>query len=206
LTFAELNTELVSRGATADPTRNGRWLNLAYREIGNAYDWPFTEASATGSAGTGVVAVADFRKAIVVGNILPTGGTLPGDRLHKITYAELTEDLGVDSISQAGTPEFWWYDPSVTQIKAYPLGGTVYARYYKRLSELSGAQTPAFDAEYHNLIVDRAMMEVYKDTPEFELVNALEQSYLGRLGRMASDYQVTSREHGYIQVVDPRDG
>lgn len=206
MTFADLQTEIIARGAQNDATRNGRWLNLAYHEIANAYDWPFTEVTATGASGAGVVAVADVRKVIVVGDVSGTGGLVPGRKLRKITFTELAEEFDIENVAQAGTSEYWWHDPTAGQIKTYPLGGTIYVRYYKRLVDLSGSLVPVFDAEYHNLIVDRAMVEVYKDTPEFDLVQPQLQDYLVRLGRMAQDYQVLSREHSYIQVVNPYDG
>lgn len=204
MTFAELISELVARGAEDNDTRNGRRINKAYRRILNAYDWPFTLTTATGSSGAGAVTITDLRKVILVGDV--SDGTVPGRRLKKISYEELVEDVGVEDISVTGTPEFWWYDAVGTAINTYPVGGTVYARYYKRVDQMTDPDSPIFDEEYHDLIVDRAMIEVYKDNDEFQKAREEQAEFLTSLGAMASDYQIYSREHGYIQVLDPRDG
>jgi hypothetical protein len=206
MTFAELLAELVARGAENNPTRNGRWINLAYREIANAYDWPFTEVTATGTAGTGIVAVADVRKVHVVGDISAAPTKVPGRKLDRITFDELSEDLHIEDVAQTGIPEFWWLDSADTTIKGHPLGGTIYVRYQKRLAELTGVDVPAFNAEYHLLIVERAMSDVYADIPEDDASARALQRYERGLLKMASDYQVNSREHSYIQVGEPYDG
>lgn len=205
MNFSELKTELTSRGAENDATRNGRWINQAYREIINAYDWPFTETSTTGTAGAGFVSVPSLRKVIVVGDILGASGT-PGRRLSKATFAELSEDMEIENIGDTGSPEFWWYDAVAGQIKSYPLGGTIYARYHQRINELTGTDTPIFDEEYHLLIAERAMVEVYKDLHDYEEAAAVRQEYLYGLALMAKDHQVYSRESSYIQATNPYDG
>jgi len=205
VTFADITAEMAARGSEAGATRNGVWANVAYRMILNAHDWPFTVTTATGTAGAGSVAVSTFRKAIVVGDV-EDSALPPGNRLHKITFEEVAEDLEGQDIAVAGTPEFWWYDAVAGSIKTYPLGGTIYARYYQRLAPLTGVQEPVFDEEYHNLIVDRAMVEVHKDSSEFDVATAALNQYYVDLAAMARDYQVYSREHGYIQVPDAYDG
>lgn len=210
MTFAELTSELVARGAVSDSTRNGRWINVAYRRIGNAYDWPFTEAVATGATGAGSLQLTDFRKAQYVGDLAQTSGVTPGFPLARITPAELAEEYGISNLAAAGTPSFWWLDtsvgPALPNIRTYPLGGTVYVRYQKRLDELAGSQAPVFDEEYHSLIVDRAMVEVYRDADEQGLAKDLMNQFREDLASMAQDYEVYSRQGSYIQVVDPTDG
>lgn len=206
MTFADLKTELIARGAVDDGgTRLGQWVNMAYRRIANSFDWPFTEVTATGTALAGTVVVADVRKVQFVGDISASGAA-PGRQLSKITIAELNEELLIDNVSTTGTPDFWYLDAATSTIKTYPSGGTVYVRYHKRLDPLTGVQSPVFDEEYHNLIVDRALVESYKDTDEFQAARELMQDFLGNLSAMAMDYQVYSREHSYIQVGEPFDG
>lgn len=206
MTFAELKAELVARGAENDATRNGRWLNQAYRAIANAQDWPFTEDEATGSTGAGTVEVANVRKVIVVGDVTHSANP-PGRNLKRISFAELAEDIKVEDADHTGNPEFWWLDNSTSTITTWPLGGTIYVRYHKRLDPLSDDNdTPVFDEEYHPLIVDRAMVEVYKNSDEFEAATAALNQFYADLASMAKDYQVYAREHSYIQVVEPYDG
>lgn len=206
MTFADLKTELVARGASNDTTRNGQWINQAYRKIHNAYDWPFAEVSATGSAGAGTVTVSSLRKVEYVGDVtgISTFGA-PGRRLHKITRTELVEEFGVEDLDEAGTPEYW-YRSGGTVIKAYPLGGTIHVSGYGRASELTGTDSPPFDEEYHLLIVDRAMVYVYNDADEHKSARERLAQFQLDLIDMAKDYMVYSREGSYIQVVDPRDG
>jgi len=205
VTFADITAEMAARGSEAGATRNGVWANVAYRMIVNAHDWPFTITATTGTVDAGGVAVSTFRKAIVVGDLGSTA-LPPGRRLHKITYEEIAEDIEGEDIVVAGTPEFWWYDGAAGLINTFPKGGTIYARYYQRLAPLTGVQEPVFDEEYHNLIVDRAMVEVHKDSSEWDVATAALNQYYVDLAAMARDYQVYSREHGYIQVPDAYDG
>lgn len=205
--FLDLRQELVDRGALDDPTRNGNRIDAAYRIITNAFDWPFAVKTATGVADAGEVAVADLRKVIVVGDLSQAGsGDEPGRRLDAINYEELAEDLDVDDVGQTGTAQYWWYDAAAGAIKSYPVGGTLYVRYYKRFEPLSTATTPEFDEEYHLLIVDRAMVEAYKDTDDYAMARDALQLYQTGLAGMAQDYEVFKREHSYIQVVNPYDG
>lgn len=195
--------EAVARGAEASETRLDAWLNQAYRRILNAYDWPFTEATTTGAAGTGVVTITDFRKAILVSDSTLNS---PGARLSKITWPELSEDIEAEKFAQTGTPEFWYFDGVANQIKTYPLGGTITVRYYKRINPLTAADSPVFDEEYHLDVVDRAMIEVYKDNDEMESAATQAQIVRDNLLQMARDYQVISREVSYIQLPNPYDG
>lgn len=203
MTLTEMVAELVARGAESDTTRNSAWLNQAYRRIYNAYEWSFTEATVTGTAGAGTATVSDFKRAILV-----TDSTLytPGVRLRKITYPELAEDIEAENYAQTGTPEFWYFDGISSLIKTYPLGGTITVRYHKRVAVLAAGDSPAFDEEYHLDVVDRAMVEVYKDNDEFQSAATQIQIAKDNLLLMAEDYQVISREPSYIQLKNPYDG
>ena len=204
MNFTELLAELVARGAQDDDTRNGRWINLAYQDIVNGTDWPFTVAEATGTTGAGTVVVSDVRKVIAVGDV--SNGTTPGTLLQRISYDELASDQFVENIAQTGTPQFWWLDETSDTIKAYPVGGTIFVRYFQRLSDLSGTALPAFDAAYHNLIVDRAMVEVYLDDDQFDAAAALQQKVDRGVAAMIQHYERFAKEPTFIQVVDPYDG
>lgn len=206
MNLTALQTELIARGAEgSDSARLITWINLAYHEIVNAYDWPFTEVEATGTANAGFVAVTDFRKAQFVTN--KAVGTTPGAPLNKILYPELIEDLGVQDIASTGTPSYWWYDGVTSRINTFPVGGTVFTRYQKRPVDLAvGADVPIIPTEYQYLIVDRAMVEAYKDNDEFSSAGQAYGLYKVQLLQMARDIGVLSRAPGYVQVSDPQDG
>lgn len=206
MTFMDLRDEMVARGALDDINRNGERINLAYRAITSAFDWPFLETTATGTSGAGSVAVSDLRKVILVGDLDQGGGSEPGRLLQAVRFEELAEDLDVQDIGLTGTPDWWWYDATDATIKSHPLGGTLFVRYYKRPAPLSGIDVPAFDEAYHLLIVDRAMVEAYKDTDDYQAARDALQLYTDGLGGMAQDYEVNKREHSFIQVGTPYDG
>lgn len=202
MTFTALVAEMVQRGAEDNSSRNLAWANLAYHEIINAYEWPFTEAEATGTVGAGTVSVSDFRKAMIVADKTTT----PGRALRQILVSELVEDFYIENLAESGTPEFWYFDGLTSTIKSWPLGGTIYTRYHKRVADAVGGDTPIFLSEYHNLIVEGAMVYVYADNDEQAQANTQYGKFLQGLGRMADDYGVVSRAPSYIQVGEPYDG
>lgn len=207
MNFTEGLAEIVARGAQDDATRNGRWFNMAYREIYNSFDWPFAEATATGSAGAGLVTITDFRKAIYVSDISGFGVSGPGNGLQRVSKADLRDVLNVTDFSTTGTPMWWYYDQATTTVFAWPVGGQLSVNYFKRIIvDLSGVQIPAFDTEYHPIIVDRAMVEVYVDMGEMEQATELRKKVDRDLAGMAQHYEVFSREPMFVGVVDPQDG
>ena len=200
MNFSELKQELFARGTNyleedaAGQARAERWLNQAYREIANLQAWPFLVVTTTGTVGAGEVSLPDVRRVMYV--------TADGNRLRSIRLEELV-DLDSD-LTRTGTPAYWYLEG--TTIKTWPTGGTITARYIKRLPPLSGTTEPVFDEEYHDLIVDDAMLRAYKDTDNFEAYASLRQVYDAGLAQMTEDYQLTSRETSYITIPDPYDG
>lgn len=200
MNFSELKQELFARGTNyleedaAGQARAERWLNQAYREIANLQSWPFLVTTTTGTAGAGEVSLPDVRKVLYV---LADGRTLSHVRIEDLTD-------GSFDLTRTGTPIYWYLEGSV--LKTWPAGGTVTVRYSKRLPPLSGTSEPVFDEEYHDLIVDGAMLRAYKDTDNFEAYASLRQVYDASLAQMTEDYQLTSRETSYITILDPYDG
>lgn len=204
-----MKTELFARGTNyleedaASEARADRWLNDAYREILNLHAWPFLEAEATGAGGgVGYVALTDLRKIRFVFNI----STTPPTKLARISLDDL---VGEDTIySRAGTPAYYYVENnSATEmaVTAYPVGGQIKVWYYKRVADLSGSDEPLFDEQYHNLIVDKAMIMAYNDSDNFEAADRLNAQVNVRLAAMAEDYMLNSRELEFVQV-DPYDG
>lgn len=209
MNFAELTQELLDRGANyldedaSQLARAQRWINQAYKEMCNLHAWPFLQASATGGIGAGTVSVPDLRKVRFVGDI--SNGTTPGRRLRKILLEDLESELCVEDASTTGTPEFYYIEAG-SMFNTYPVGGTVYVAYTKRVQPLTGTDTPVFAEDYHDLIVDRAMIKVYKDSDNFEAAAALKDEYNAGLAAMAEDYQLDTREGDYVDVGWPYDG
>lgn len=200
MNFTELKTELFARGTNyleedaSEIARGERWLNQAYREILNLMPWPFLEATATGSSGAGLVSVPDLRKIRLVTDV--SSGGNPGRKLTRITFDDLVSDEAMD-LNSTGLPDFYWVQGG-NIINGYPFGGTVRAYYYRRAPILSGTDDPLFEEDYHDLIVDRAMIKAYKDSDNFEAAAALKVEYDAGLAAMAEDYLLDSREIQYI--------
>lgn len=207
MNFSELKTELFARGTdylnedSAGVARAERWLNEAYREILNLNAWPFLQAITTGTAGAGLVSVPDLRRIRFVADA-SDGGT-PGRVLQRATLEDLVENDDADTTT-TGTPNYYYVEGGNT-VYGYPLGGTIRVYYFKRVNPMSGTDTPVFSEEYHGLIVDRAMMKVYKDSDNFEASAALKQEYDAGVLAMAEDYLRDSRGVQFISV-NPYDG
>lgn len=204
MTFNELKEELFARGTNyleedaSTEARAERWLNQAYREILNLHPWPFLQATATGTAGAGYVSIADLRKLRAVSDITPGYDV----HLGRASFEELLEENG--DLTETGDPE-WYYVDGTATVKAFPVGGQIKAYYIKRVDPMSGTDTPVFDEEYHNLIVDKAMIKAYIDSDNFEAAAALREETNLSLTAMAEDYFLDSREVMFIPV-DSYDG
>lgn len=202
MNFTELVDELFARGTdyldedASSHARAERWINQAYREILNLQSWPFLETIATGASGAGTVSIPDLRRIRFVQD-LDTG-----DYLQRATLEELAADQA--DVTTTGTPELYYIEGGAL-VSAYPVGGTLEVHYIKRVSPMSGTDTPLFSEEYHDLIVDRAMMKAYKDSDNFENAAALKLEFDAGLASMAEDYSLDSREVTYL-IVDPYDG
>lgn len=194
MNFTELKTEFYARGTNyleedaAGVTRAELWLNQGYREILNLQPWPFLKATTTGSAGAGFVSIPDLRRVAWVKN------AETGFALTRATADELADE-DVD-LTLPGAPEFYYVNGP--EVRAYPLGGTLFVSYYKRMPPLTGTDSPVFDEEYHLLIVDKAMIFAYIDGDNFEAAAALRAELDLRLSAMAEDYLIESREPLFI--------
>lgn len=204
MTFAELKTELYARGTdylsedAAGVTRAERWLNQGYREICAVQPWVFLEATVTGSAaGTGL-SIPDLRRIVYIKHVAT------GMPLRPVQMRELVND-SVD-LDYAGDPQFYYFTSDVL-IKTVPTNSdSIEVRYIKRVAPMTGTDSPLFDEEYHNLIVDKAMVRAYIDGDNYEAAAALKAEIGETINAMREDYSLTSSEPGYIRIVDPYDG
>jgi hypothetical protein len=206
MNFADLKTEFSARGTdyleedAESVARAERWLNQAYREILNFQPWPFLQTSVTGDEGAGFVDVPDLRRVRFVVDL--SNGPASGRPLQRVAMDDLAAE-GED-FSATGTPQHYYVDGG-TVVRAHPAGGTIRVYYIRRAPALSGTDEPLFSDEYHDLIVDRAMIKAYKDSDNFEAAAALRQEFNVGLSAMVEDYQRDSREVHFIPV-DPYDG
>lgn len=199
MNFSELKTEFFARGTNyleedaQGIVRAEAWLNQGYREIINLHAWTFLHATANGAANAGTVSIPDLRRVLYVAD--SSTGNSPGRQLQYRSLADLV-DMGVD-LSEPGDPDYYWIDGG-NVVKAYPVGGTLSARYIKRVPPMTGTDSPIFDEEYHNLIVDKAMVKAYIDGDNFEAAAALRAEIDLGLSAMAEDYMIETREPEYL--------
>lgn len=203
MNFSDLKTEFFARGTNyleesgIEVARAERWLNEAYRIILNLQAWPFLRTVATGSAGTGLVSVPDLRRIrFVTDKSQDPASSVPGRPLDRALEDDLV-GYGYD-LSTTGTPEVY-YVVNGNEVRTFPLGGTIRVDYIRRVAPMSGTDEPIFDEEYHNLIVDRAMMKAYADSDNFEARSALKEEFDEGAAAMAEDYQVDSREVVFME-------
>jgi hypothetical protein len=201
MNFAELKEEFYARGTdylsedAAGVARAERWLNQAYRQVVNLQPWPFLQQDAAGDLTVVTqLTVPDLRKIRYVTD--SSSGSYPGRPLKRVSIDDLVSD-GED-LSLSGTPEYY-YVVSGNRVSTYPLGSSIYVAYIQRVAPLSGADEPIFDEEYHDVIVDLAMIKAYKDSDNFEAAAALRQEVDSQLAAMVEDYMLDSREVQYIE-------
>lgn len=201
MTFDQMKTELFARGTNyleesgAEVARAESWLNLAYRQIINLHPWQFLEVTKNDSASP--INIPDLRRVVFV-RMATSFQPLKFDRLM-----ELVND-GYN-LAQNGTPERYYFD-TTTSIKTHPVSAElIEVRYVKRVPPLITGQSPIFGEEYHNIIVDKAMVKAYIDGDNFGAAQALKEDINETLAAMVEDYVLQSPEPSYIRL-DPQDG
>jgi hypothetical protein len=200
--FSELKVELYARGTDylsedgEGVVRAERWLNQAYREICGLHAWPFLEDFAQGAAPLSIPTLRRIRYVRLTDQ--------PWYHLNFSTEEELIED-GND-LTTAGTPEYY-YVTAGNIVRVQPAGAvSIDVGFIKRVQPMTGTDVPIFDEEYHDLIVDRAMIKAYNDSDNFEAATALREEFNSEVQAMAEDYQIYTRDVFYLDPGDPFDG
>lgn len=179
MTFAELVTELQARGfSDLSATRAGYFVNQGRHELDTLYTWPYRVTTATGGAGVGTCVITDLG---VIEEVINTADN------SRVLEAADRRDLRrvYGALTTTGTPEYFYVDN--TTVRAYPVGGTLEVRYFKRCPNLSGVQTPLSPEQYHLLIVDLAVRWAYKDSDDTGMAQFLSADIDRQLAVMADD-------------------
>lgn len=172
MNFGQLESELLSRGADYvadnDPlgVRLKRWVNQAYLELCESWSWPFLEIDATGPA---PLTIADMRAVLYV--LSPTNQT----KLTWVDQRDLTNWTADTSLP--GTPSSYWLAGQTVNV--YPASTqTIAVRYLKVPAELvNTADEPVVPQRFHDLIVDGAMIRIYKDSDNYEALAQARQEH-----------------------------
>lgn len=174
MTFKELIEEVSARGFEFIANDEGgearikRWINQAYREIIDFRAWGFLEAEKEGKA---PLTIADLKHVLSVVNVTN------GERLTYTTRAGLEHwDPGLSTV---GTATQWFLDGE-DELRVYPADAdsTIQVRYLMKPPDLAAdGDEPIFDADYHDLIVDAAVVRAYKNTDNFEAAGFVRQEF-----------------------------
>lgn len=187
MNFTTLKTELSDRGFSyLSDTRLGQYVNWAYSEINDSDFWPYRRTTTSGAA---PVTISDLG---IIDTVVDTAhGNVV---LRPATLQDLVRNYG--DVSTTGTPIYYYIDG--TQVKTYPVGGTLSIGYYKVPADLTGTDTPLVPTRFHRMIVDLAVSMAYRDNDNHESANAL---------RAQVDHDLTLLRMTYLgSVPTPRQG
>jgi hypothetical protein len=176
--YTALQGELSARGfSRLSATRLGQYVNEGRQLLDNAYPWPYRLTTATGAS---PLTVTDLGVIDEVTNTLVPGGA----PLEAVDRRTLRAQLG--DVTLTGTPSYYYVDG--TSVKTYPVGGTLFVRYFKRCPALSsGTDVPLAPSDYHMLIVDLAEREALRGKGDLQAAAAVSAVIAEKLGRMVGD-------------------
>lgn len=168
----EIREEVVRSGADAilndegGEARINRWIQQAYREVCDYKPWPFLFDQAEGPA---PLAIADL------GHVVAVVDVSSRNPLEPITVNQLL--LGDPTQAGVGKPEYWYTEDGTT-IKVAPSSTTTIRVPYRKVPvELGDADEPIFAADYHDLLVTRVRVKVYRATDNFEAAAEILKDY-----------------------------
>lgn len=194
MNFSDLQTEVFGRGyeylndGGTGLARVQRWINQAYKRISREEEWPWTYADASGAP---PLTISDLRSVL---SVTDSTNDNPLQRVDRRDLVEMYPDL-----PDTGTPEYFYRD-SQTSIKVYPANTSISlsVRYCKAPADLTGTDTPLVPADYHDLIVDGAVLYAKKDDDTFDqLLQTFEQG----LQQMRADYSYSDLSSPEQQTV-----
>ena len=177
----ELREEIVASGAeniandTGGEARINRWIQQAIRELCDYKPWPFLFAEKEGAA---PLKIEDL------GHVIAVGDVTHRNPLEPITLNQIL--LADPTLAGTGNAEYWFTEDGET-IKVYPApsgGGNFKVRYRKVPVELEDEEEPIVPVDYHDLIVSRVRVKVYKATDNFEAAAEILKDYERELDGM----------------------
>jgi hypothetical protein len=174
-----IREELVALGAenianeTGGEERLDRWIQNAIREICDFKPWPFLFDEKEGAM---PLTIADLGHVVGVSDV---------DARNPLEFATLNQLLlGDPDLDGSGAAEYWYTEDGHT-IKVYPASGNTFnVRYRKTPAVLTDEEEPIIPADYQELIITRARVEIYKATDNFEAAAEVLKDYERVLDRM----------------------
>lgn len=169
----QIREEIVANGAenisaeTGGEARINRWIQQAIREICDFKPWPFLYTTKEGKT---PLEVTDL------GHVLAVVDVAARNPLEPITLNQLLlGDPGLDAVGSA----MYWYTADGKTIKVAPANAsaTFKVHYRKAPVEIADDKEPIIPADYHDLIVTRVMVKVYKTTDNLEAAAEVLKDY-----------------------------
>lgn len=177
----EIREEIIALGAeniandTGGEARINRWIQQAIRDICDHKPWPFLFAEKEGAA---PLAIADL------GHVIAVSDVTNRNPLEPASINQLL--LGDPTLASSGQASYW-YTENGTTIKVYPVpsgGGKFKVRYRKVPVTLADNEEPIIPSDYHDLIVTRVKVKVYKATDNWEAASEAWKDYERERGNM----------------------
>lgn len=193
MTFDDLQTEFYARGYTylnenaAGQIRAKRWLNLGYSDLLEEADWPFLNATITGTA---PLTLTGAREVL---SVMTRDGALT-----ERSISDLDDDF---NLTTPGTASYWYTDGA--QVKTYPVDGQpITVRYSTVPADMVGtSDIPVVPGRYRYLIVDFAVIRALRDRSNYAEADALWQAVQVDLTRMRT--ALLGQDPMFQRLTDP---
>lgn len=195
-----MRTELAARGFDYESSsRLTGWINRAYNDLCEEEDWPFLEATTSGTAPVSVSTLRTIESVI---------DTTTMTKLTPIDRRNIT-DFNYD-LATTGSPTYY-YTTGTTTVAVYPANttDTISIRYWKFPTELSlDADEPLVPARFQQVIIDGACFYAYMDSPNVPAAQAWASVF--EVGKARMREALLTQQHDQpddyiVSVVDHQD-
>lgn len=173
-TFKELREEAAARGFTdmldggAQEKRLGRWVNQAYRELLGIAPWPFLNAQIEGIAPLEIPEL---------GHILSVSNLANETRLYPLDERQVTDFDPAQG--EIGTAQAWYLE-GLNTLVVWPLDTNSRLRVkcvVRPIALVADADKVQIPSTYQDLIVDGAVVRLYKNRDNFEAAQFVRQEW-----------------------------
>lgn len=180
MTRKEIREEVIALGAenvardVGGEGRINRWIQRAIREICDFKPWPFLFDEQEGVGPS--LAIADL------GHVVAVSDLTNRNPIEPVTLNQLL--LGSPNLDAVGNAEYWFTEDGTT-VRFYPASEALFRVDYRKIPlELGDDDEPIFDADYHDVIVTRVRVKVYKATDNLEAAAEMLKDYERDRGAM----------------------
>lgn len=164
MTLTQLISAVKAYGyGSENDTMITTFLNLAYMDVVSRHKWRFTEGSITTQTVANTPATPILSSYLFLGDLISLSSSVPTPKFieNKSQIEDLHRDLGA-TVTVRGKPTI--YTIVGSNINWFPVPDAVYQyRLYiwTAPAELSGgSDTPAFNAAFHQVLVEGALMHL----------------------------------------------